>query len=568
MPPDVHSDRILILDFGAQYTQLIARRVCASSRSTARSIRTTGIVAAHRAPGAPRGHHPLGRPVERARAGRAERRPGDLRARRAGARHLLRLQLLCAPARRPGREGGRSRVRPRAAEARARRTRCSRRCPAASSARVWMSHGDRVLRLPPGFEVIATSDDSPFAAVAAPSEPLVGVQFHPEVVHTEAGGADPAQLRARHVRLRGHAGRRPPSSRTRSRACASGSAAGASICGLSGGVDSSVAAALVHRAIGDRLHLHLRRPRPAARGRARARSSAPSARRCSVPLVTVDAARPLPRARSRGVSDPEKKRAHHRPPLHRGLRRDGAAARRRRLPGAGHALPRRDRERLGARARRPRSRRTTTWAACPSACGSSWSSRCASCSRTRCAPRAASSACPRRSWAAIRSRARASRSASSARSRASASRCCAAADAILIEEIRRRGLYDEIWQAFAVFLPVQSVGVMGDERTYDHVIGAALRDVGGRDDRGLGAPAARAARPRLEPHHERGEGREPRRLRRLVEAARHDRVGVAWPRVPFTHLHLHTQYSLLDGAIKHDPLFERARGARPGQPSR
>jgi GMP synthase (glutamine-hydrolysing) len=53
------------------------------------------------------------------------------------------------------------------------------------------------------------------------------------------------------------------------------------------------------------------------------------------------------------------------------------------------------------------------------------------------------------------------------------------ADAILIEELRRRGLYDSIWQAFAVFLPVQSVGVMGDERTYEHVI--ALRCVTSAD---------------------------------------------------------------------------------------
>jgi GMP synthase (glutamine-hydrolysing) len=45
------------------------------------------------------------------------------------------------------------------------------------------------------------------------------------------------------------------------------------------------------------------------------------------------------------------------------------------------------------------------------------------------------------------------------------------ADAILIEEIRRAGVYDEIWQAFAVFLPIQSVGVMGDERTYENAIG-------------------------------------------------------------------------------------------------
>ena len=59
------------------------------------------------------------------------------------------------------------------------------------------------------------------------------------------------------------------------------------------------------------------------------------------------------------------------------------------------------------------------------------------------------------------------------------------ADAIYLEEIRAAGLYDEIWQAFAVLLPVRSVGVMGDERTYDNVVALRAVTSGRRDDRGL-----------------------------------------------------------------------------------
>ena len=88
------------------------------------------------------------------------------------------------------------------------------------------------------------------------------------------------------------------------------------------------------------------------------------------------------------------------------------------------------------------------------------------------------------------------------------------ADAIYLDEIRKAGLYDEIWQAFAVLLPVRTVGVMGDGRTYDHV--CALRAVTSVD--GMTADFypfdMRLPRPRRDPHHQRGQGRQPRRLRR------------------------------------------------------
>ena len=94
------------------------------------------------------------------------------------------------------------------------------------------------------------------------------------------------------------------------------------------------------------------------------------------------------------------------------------------------------------------------------------------------------------------------------------------ADAIYLEEIRAAGLYDEIWQAFAVLLPVRRVGVMGDYRTYENVV--ALRAVTSTD--GMTADwypvPARRAGAHLEPHHQRGERREPRRVRRAAPSRR------------------------------------------------
>ena len=100
------------------------------------------------------------------------------------------------------------------------------------------------------------------------------------------------------------------------------------------------------------------------------------------------------------------------------------------------------------------------------------------------------------------------------------------ADAIYLEEIRNAGLYDAIWQAFAVLLPVRTVGVMGDCRTYDSV--CALRAVTSRrrHDRRHLSVRRRLPEPRRDAHRQRGRGHQPRGLRLYVEAARHDRVGV------------------------------------------
>ena len=105
------------------------------------------------------------------------------------------------------------------------------------------------------------------------------------------------------------------------------------------------------------------------------------------------------------------------------------------------------------------------------------------------------------------------------------------ADAVYLDQIRRHGLYDAIWQAFAVLLPVRTVGVMGDGRTYDYV--CALRAVTSVD--GMTADYypfdPRLPRRDRDPDHQRGQGHQPRHLRHHLEAAGHDRVGVVLLRI-------------------------------------
>jgi len=122
-----------------------------------------------------------------------------------------------------------------------------------ASLQVWMSHGDRVEALPVGFQAIAHSGNSPLAAIADETRHIYGIQFHPEVVHTPQGRA---LLENFVKRICGCGGDWTPGhfiQETVERIRAQVGPAGHVICGLSGGVDSAVAAALVHRAIGDRL---------------------------------------------------------------------------------------------------------------------------------------------------------------------------------------------------------------------------------------------------------------------------------------------------------------------------
>lgn len=119
--------------------------------------------------------------------------------------------------------------------------------------RVWMSHGDSIIDAPPGFTALATTDSTPFAALADPTRNLWGIQFHPEVVHTPGG----KRLLENFVRTIARAEATWTPGRLADDAVAAIQAqvgpTDRVLCALSGGVDSAVAAALVHKAIGDRL---------------------------------------------------------------------------------------------------------------------------------------------------------------------------------------------------------------------------------------------------------------------------------------------------------------------------
>ena len=342
---------------------------------------------------------------------------------------------------------------------------------------VWMSHGDRVTKLPEGFRVLGISPNAPISIIGDDARKFYATQFHLEVMHTPHGAA---LLRNFVRKVAGCAGdwtmrafKEEAIEKIRKQV-----GKGRVICGLSGGVDSAVAAVLIHEAIGEQLTCvfvdhGLLRLAEAQKVAAMFRDS------YNIPLVHVNAEDTFLKALA-GVEDPEAETQDHRPTVHRRVRRRGQEDRRRRLPRARHALPGRDRERVVHR------RAVGHHQVAP---------QCRRPARTHEdeAGRAVARIVQGRG-AGARPRARPARQLSSAAIRfpgpGLAIRIPGAitrekldilrlADEIYIEEIRRTGQYDNIWQAFAVLLPVKTVGVMGDGRTYDYVV--ALRAVTSTD---------------------------------------------------------------------------------------
>jgi GMP synthase (glutamine-hydrolysing) len=341
---------------------------------------------------------------------------------------------------------------------------------------VWNSHGDRLTRLPRGFRAVAVTDHSPYAAIEHRAKKIFGVQFHPEVAHTPRG----RDILANFVHRICGCGRTwtmrnyVEQAVEQIRRQVGGERV---ILGLSGGVDSSVAAALLHRAIGDQLTCIF-----VNNGLLRAREpevvQEVFGRHFKIRLLYEDASR-LFLSRLRGVTDPERKRKI----IGRTFIEVFEAATRRAGParflaqgtlypdviesvpiGGNPAALIKSHHNVGGLPRRMRFELVEPL-------------KCLFKDEVRQLglelglpkeivwrqPFPGPGLAVRIVGEVTRKRLEILRN----------------ADAIVVEEMKRSGWYYKIWQSFAVLLPVRSVGVMGDERSYDYTI--AIRAVESQD---------------------------------------------------------------------------------------
>ncbi len=342
---------------------------------------------------------------------------------------------------------------------------------------VWMSHGDKITAIPEGFEVIAVSEGAPYAAIANEHRRLYGVQFHPEVLHTPDGGKLLANFVHQVVGLKSDwtmsAYRAEMIAKIRAQVGDK-----RVLCALSGGVDSAVAAVLIHEAIGEQLTCVF-----VDHGLMRLGESDQVVslfrEHFNIPLVHVDAS-DLFIGELEGVSDPETKRK-----IIGRLFIDVFEAEAKKIASDGKGAP----EFLAQGTLYPDVIESVSFSGGPSVTIKShhnvgglparmnmklveplrelFKDEVRALGRELGLPDffvgrhpfpgpGLAIRCPggitREKLDILRK-----------------------ADAVYLDEIRKAGLYDTIWQAFAVLLPVQTVGVMGDGRTYDFV--CALRAV-------------------------------------------------------------------------------------------
>ena len=467
------ASRILIIDYGSQYTQLIARRVREArvyseihpptrTLEWIREWAPAGIILS----GGPNSVYGENAPT-------ADRAMFEV-APVLGVCYGMQLiaQLHGGEVKRGAqRQYGRDQIHPTIESA------LFRGFSSVDSTTVWMSHGDHVEQAPPGFRITAAGPGNPVSAFEHESKAIYGVQFHPEVAHTPRGaellanflfevcGAKPtwtpgAFIEDEVAKIRRQVGEAQV------------------ICGLSGGVDSSVAAALVHRAIGDQLTCVFV-DTGLLRLNERAQVEQTMRQHLGMTLVTVDASGQFLAALA-GVEEPEAKRraightfidvfeaataaagTHAKFLVQGTLYPDVIESF---SPTGGASVTIKTHHNVGGL-------RPDMQFALIEPLRELFKDEVRNVGRELGLPEEMVGRHPfpgpglairvlgavdTPSLVVLRQ-----------------------ADAIYLEEIRSANLYDEIWQAFAVLLPVRSVGVMGDERTYDNVV--ALRAVTSTD---------------------------------------------------------------------------------------
>ncbi len=250
MEKQTHFDKILILDFGSQYTQLIARRVRECSIYS--EIHPYNISTEKIKTLAPRGIILSGGPASVYGQNAPLSDPGILRMNIpvlgiCYGMQLIAQQLGGEVARSEKREYGKAKL---TLDRSGKLFRGLGR--KGSQLVVWMSHGDHVKTLPPGFHGIAHSKNTPFGAIEEPRKKIFGLQFHPEVVHTPRG-LDLIKTFLFHICECSNLWTMESFLEQTTRDLKRQIGAGKVICGLSGGVDSTVVALLLHKAIGNRL---------------------------------------------------------------------------------------------------------------------------------------------------------------------------------------------------------------------------------------------------------------------------------------------------------------------------
>ncbi|MGA7984255.1 MAG: glutamine-hydrolyzing GMP synthase [Burkholderiales bacterium] len=468
-------DKVLILDFGAQYTQLIARRVrearvyceihpCDVSDAFVREFGAKGIIlsGSHMSAyeeftgQAPRAAFELGVPVLGICYGMqtmAQQLGGKVEAGKV-------------------REFGYAEVRARGHTRLLEGIEDLRNTEGHGLLKVWMSHGDKVVELPQGFKLMASTEACPIAGMADEARRFYGVQFHPEVTHTTQG----KRLLERFVlEICGCAGDWNMPDYVSEAVTAIRAQVGAEevILGLSGGVDSSVAAALIHKAIGNQLTCVF-----VDHGLLRLNEAAQVletfARHMHLKVIHVDAADEF-FAALKGVSDPEQKRRIIGRHFIEVFQREAAKISNAKWLAQGTIYPDVI-ESAGAKTKKATSIKShhnvgglpeTLHLKLLEPLRELFKDEVRELGLTLGLPRNMVFRHPfpgpglgvrilgevKREYVDLLQQ----------------------ADAIFIDELRQSGWYDRTAQAFTVFLPVKSVGVMGDGRTYDYVV--ALRAV-------------------------------------------------------------------------------------------